>query len=223
MGAPSGSRSSNGRERRSRTATALPQPLRRQGGSRRYTKIHPRTRRPGYRHRVSSLPASSTVASWCTLSANGQRARYGVSYVRNVCAQAGVGLNETSPDEDVLATDCEVVFAEGGVRVQVKCTSSFTLAGKTKSWKLKPEWLRKWDQSLVPVYFVIVVVPKSEPSWLTHPVNGTLHQTAAFWQRVPSAISTRTISVPRSQRLTASTMDTWHTDLLAVFSPAGAP
>lgn len=146
-----------------------------------------------------------------------------MSYVRNICAQAGVGLNETSTDEDVLATDCDVVFAEGPVRVQVKCTSGFTLAGKTKSWRLKPEWLRKWDRSLVPVYFVIVVVPKSEPTWLTHPTDGTLHKTAAFWQRVSSSTTAKSISIPRTQRLTAATMATWHTDLLAAFTPAGAP
>src|SRR3954447_7261777 len=86
----------------------------------------------------------------CTLSPNGQRARYGVSYVRNICAQAGFGLNETSPDEDVLATDCDVVFMEANVRVQVKCTSGLTLGGKTKSWQLKSAWLRKWEQSLLP-------------------------------------------------------------------------
>jgi len=181
-----------------------------------------RRERGGYRRWVSTAPLAVVLSPTAsTLSSNGQRARYGVSYMRNICAQAGFGLNETSPDEDVLATDCDVVFAEGNVRVQVKCTSGLTLAGKTKSWRLKPEWLRKWDQSLVPVYFVMVVVPKQEKAWLTHPVDGTLHRTAAFWQRVEGG-RTKSISIPRSQRLTADTLSTWHEDLIAAFSSAGA-
>jgi hypothetical protein len=171
---------------------------------------------------VSSGPPASASGVWSTLSTNGQRARYGVSYLRNVCAQAGVGVNETSPDEDVLAVDCDVVFREAAVRVQVKCTSGLTLAGKTKSWKLKPEWLRKWDESLVPVYFVLVVVPKAEPAWLSHPDDGTMHATAAFWQRVPRS-SGKSLSIPKTQRLTADTLDAWHADLLASFAPAGTP
>lgn len=57
------------------------------------------------------------------LSVSARKARYGVAYLRSVCAQAGVGLSETSADEDVLAIDCDVKFAEGVVGVQVKCTS----------------------------------------------------------------------------------------------------
>jgi hypothetical protein len=157
----------------------------------------------------------------CTLSPNGQRARYGVSYVRNICAQAGVGLSETSPDEDVLATDCTVDFKEGPVRVQVKCTSGLTIGGKTKSYTLKPEWLRKWDESLVPVYFVIVVVPKQDKTWLAHQADGTFHRTAAFWQRVPQASTAKSITIPKAQRLTTDTLPIWHSELRAAFSPAG--
>lgn len=159
----------------------------------------------------------------CTLSPNGQRARYGVSYVRNICAQAGFGLNETSPDEDVLATDCDVVFMEANVRVQVKCTSGLTLGGKTKSWQLKSAWLRKWEQSLLPVYFVLVVVPGKESTWLDHPADGTMHRTAAFWQRVRTEQLGTAISVPRTQRLTATTLQAWHRDLLDAFTPPDAP
>jgi hypothetical protein len=154
------------------------------------------------------------------LSSNGQRARYGVSYVRNICAQAGVGLTETSPDEDTLATDCDIQFAEGNVRVQVKCTSTMALAGSTKSWSLKPVWLRKWGESLIPVYFVLVVVPSQEGTWLTHLDDGTLHRTAAFWQKIEVADLTTSIRIPRTQRLTASTLSTWHADLISLFHPA---
>lgn len=167
------------------------------------------------------LAASSPVPSR-TLSPNGRKARYGVSYVRNICAQAGFGLNETSPDEDVLATDCDVLFAEGNVRVQVKCTSGLALGGKTKSWRLKPTWLRKWEQSQLPVYFVLVVVPKDEPTWLEHPADGTVHRTAAFWQRIRAEELDGSISIPKAQRLTAATLNGWHSDLLAVFRPGGS-
>lgn len=167
---------------------------------------------------VSSDPGSG----WNTLTLNGRRARYGVSYLRSVCAQAGVGFSETSPDEDVLAIDCEVAFAEGSVRVQVKCTSGLTLAGKTKSWRLKSAWLQKWHQSLVPVYFVLVVVPKNESAWLTHPADGTLHKSAAFWERVPSSVAATSISIPKSQRLTVDTLEVWHADFLASYTKVGA-
>lgn len=171
---------------------------------------------------VSAELATSPLVPGCTLSANGRKARYGVSYVRNICAQAGLGLNETSPDEDVLATDCDVLFAEGNVRVQVKCTSGLALGGWTKSWSLKPTWLRKWEHSQLPVYFVLVVVPKNEPSWLEHLADGTMHRTAAFWQRVRAEQLDGSISIPKGQRLTAETLNSWHSDLLAVFRPAGA-
>ena len=108
------------------------------------------------------------------------------------------------------------------MRVQVKCTSGLTIGGKTKSYALKPEWLRKWDESLVPVYFVIVVVPKQEKTWLAHQADGTLHRTAAFWQRVPRASDEEGVSIPRDQRLTVKTLATWHSELRAAFSPAGA-
>ncbi|GAA4536419.1 DUF4365 domain-containing protein [Amycolatopsis samaneae] len=156
------------------------------------------------------------------LRPNGQKARYGVSYLRNVCAQAGVGLNETSPDEDVLATDCDVRFPEGTVGVQVKCTSRLTLGGKTKTWRLKEEWIRKWEQCLLPVYFVLVVVPARHPSWLEHLAEGTMHHTAAFWQRIDTDRLGRSLVIPKAQRLTAETFSIWHRDLLAVFRPGGS-
>jgi len=84
---------------------------------------------------------------------------------------------------------------------------------------LKPEWIRKWDQSLLPVYFVIVVVPRKEHVWLDHPISQTVHRTAAFWKRIETGMLGSSISVPKSQRLTAATLARWHTDLIAAFSP----
>jgi hypothetical protein len=45
-----------------------------------------------------------------TLDTNRAKSRFGVAYVRAVCSQAGVGFQETSPDEDVLAVDGNVEF-----------------------------------------------------------------------------------------------------------------
>src|SRR3712207_247295 len=58
-------------------------------------------------------------------SDNGRRGRYGVAYLRSLCATAGVGLKENSPDEDVDAVDATLKFARASAEVQVKCTSLF--------------------------------------------------------------------------------------------------
>jgi uncharacterized protein DUF4365 len=166
---------------------------------------------------TTSDPMSAGSA---TLSANGRKARYGVSYLRNICNQAGVGIVEVSPDEDVLAVDCLIMFQEAEVRVQVKCTSTFKLVGGgTTSWPVEDHWLSKWKAASLPVYFVMVVVPDASESWITHEPSLTRHNTGAFWCRIdPAALGTR-ISLPKSQRLKAETLAIWHADLLAVLSP----
>ena len=168
------------------------------------------------------MTASSTVKSdefvFSTLDENQRKARYGVTYLRNVCAQAGVGFEETPPGEDVLAVDCEVKFAESSVRVQVKCTSRLTIKGLTKSVDLDKVWRLKWSQSIIPVYILIVIVPTNSSTWLEHTDEGTMHKTAAFWARVDFGMVKRSIKIPKSQRLTADTMKVWHEDLLAPFT-----
>lgn len=160
-------------------------------------------------------------AGSATLSANGRKARYGVSYLRNICNQAGAGIVEVSPDEDVLAVDCLVMFREADVRVQVKCTSSFKLVGgTTASWPVEENWLEKWKAASLPVYFVLVVVPDTSESWITHEPHLTLHNTGAFWCRIESATLGTRISLPKSQRLKADTLALWHADLLAALSPS---
>ena len=62
-----------------------------------------------------------------------RKARYGVSYIRNLCAQAGLRFGETEQDEDVLAVDCEIKYREANVGVQVKCTSSLKIVGRSAS------------------------------------------------------------------------------------------
>jgi hypothetical protein len=154
---------------------------------------------------------------------NGSKARYGVSYVRNICAQAGVGLNETAADEDVLAVDCDVKFLEADVRVQVKCTGQFTLAAKQASWKVEQSWVDVWGKAKVPVYFVLVIVKGDAHEWLHHRPTGTIHNAAAFWRRVDGLPpETTSLTIAKKQRLTAATVQQWHNDLLACFAPAAS-
>ena len=161
--------------------------------------------------------------AWATLTPDGRKARYGVTYVRSICAQAGVNLQEMSPDEDVLAVDCDIKFPRGIVSAQVKCTSGLKIGGRSASWPVKDEWVRKWQANLLPVYFIIVIVPGEAAEWIKHdPIEGTFHRTAAYWRRIhrDEEIGKR-ISVPKSQRFQESTLNLWYSDLLAIFNPAG--
>jgi hypothetical protein len=132
-------------------------------------------------------------------------------------------LNETSADEDVLAADCDIVFREANVRVQVKCTSKFTIGGASASWPVESAWLRKWEESALPIYFVLVIVPRNLPTWIDHNASGTMHRTAAFWRRLKADEIGKTVSVPKTQRLTRSTLDQWHLDMLRTFTPGESP
>lgn len=78
-----------------------------------------------------------------TLSMNVQKARFGVSYLMNVASQAGFGINEWKQDEDVLAVDCSAEFAEGSIRIQVKCTSRYELDREAFRLDLEPTWVEK--------------------------------------------------------------------------------
>ena len=151
-----------------------------------------------------------------TLVATGRKARYGVAYLRSVCSQAGMPMAENSPDEDVLATDCTVSFAEAPVFVQVKCTSTSTMTGKRVSVRLKQEWCDKWARCRLPVYLAVVVVPEDVSGWLAHRTTGTFHAAAAYWVRV-DGVHAKSVSVPKSQRLEATTFTQWHAELLASF------
>lgn len=169
---------------------------------------------------MTAVPEVSVPGAMLADSA--RKARYGVAYLRSICAQAGVAMKETSPDEDVIAVDCDVDFVEAPVRVQVKCTSNFTVGGKSASWPLEEGWLRKWEQSLVPVYFVLVIVKKDVNAWLDHPATSTVHRSAAFWRRIRPGELGSTIAIPKAQRLTVATLAQWHADLLESFTGGGA-
>jgi hypothetical protein len=160
--------------------------------------------------------SAEVVESGSSLSLDGRKARYGIAYVRSICSQAGVPLQETEPDEDVLAVDCSIGFPQGDVRVQVKCTSRWMISGKSLTFPVEQEWVRKWDENFLPVYFVVVIVPKLARQWLRHDHNGTFHHTAAFWARLPPGEVGSSVVVPKDQRLMVSTISSWHLDLLEI-------
>lgn len=164
---------------------------------------------------VSTPPAAAPILSHPTgmLDENRRKARYGVAYVRSVCSEAGVPMSETSPDEDVYAIDAHVRFPELDVPLQVKCTSKLTVTGVSASIASDPAWLQKWRMSLLPVYLVLVIVPK-RAAWLRHDKGGTWHATAAFWVRV-TGHETGRIQVPKKQRLTRLTFDAWRAETLS--------
>jgi hypothetical protein len=157
-----------------------------------------------------------------TLDSNRAKSRFGVAYVRAVCSQAGVGFQETSSDEDVLAVDGSVEFEIAPVRVQVKCTGQFRLkGGSTATWPIDESWRQHWKRSGIPVYFVLVIVdPDDQVSWLHHQDEATLHRAAAFWVRVDTLPQGQNIVVPKAQRLTADTLQLWAEDVEASFDPA---
>ena len=63
---------------------------------------------------------AASSESWTTLTTDGRKARYGIAYILSICAQVCVNLQEMSPDEDVLAVDCDIKFPRGNVSAQIK-------------------------------------------------------------------------------------------------------
>lgn len=159
------------------------------------------------------------------LGAIQRQARYGVVYMRALAGQVGCLFNETAPGEDVLAIDCNIEFPENIVRVQVKTTYQYAIDGDDDhlTYTATPHWIEKWEQSHVPVYFVVVVVPNDSAQWLDHHDGGThMFRTAAYWVRIDAAVlrESPTIRVPRSQRVKADTLAIWHNDLVSGFTRA---
>jgi hypothetical protein len=131
-------------------------------------------------------------------------------------------MTETSPDEDVLAVDCSVEFAEAPVRVQVKCTSQFAIRGRSASWPVEARWLRHWGASKVPVYLVLVIVEGSGDRWLMQQPGGTFQHAAAFWARVDKLSDAKSLQVPKNQRLTVATIVDWREECVAAFTHGAA-
>lgn len=166
---------------------------------------------------VEDLDVLADVAN---LGDNMAKARYGVAYVRAICSQAHVGFGETSPDEDVLAVDGSIQFAEADVKVQVKCTGQFKIEGRSLSWPVEQVWLDKWRSSQLPVYFILVVLnPNDRMDWITHSRLGSMHRSAAYWLRVDAISDVARINIPKKNRFTAPVLSDWRRDLLSCFRP----
>jgi hypothetical protein len=154
------------------------------------------------------------------LTLNRRKARYGVSYLRSVCAQAGVGLTETAPDEDVYAIDCDLKYGPLTLPVQVKCTAQHILPAEKDPWvDVDPTWATKWEESVLPVHLVLVIVEADPEVWLGHHDNGTWHPAAAYWVHVTGAEKGR-LKFPLEQRLDAAAVTAWYTNAMAGFGGA---
>jgi hypothetical protein len=157
---------------------------------------------------VRSTPSFPT--SIAPLSANLRKSRMGVAYVRNVCAQAGVGFAETSPDEDAIAVDGLITFRQLEVRVQIKCTSRLALDAESASWPVEPRWVEKWTESWLPVFLILVIVDPQEQFWLEHHTDHTRLRVAAYWCQVNELRpGGQTLQVPKANRLTRETFFAW--------------
>jgi hypothetical protein len=165
---------------------------------------------------MSTANSLQVVRSVATLSQNGRKARYGVAYLRSIFSQAGVGFTETSIDEDVSAIDGTVNFHEFDTRIQVKCTSTLKLSGRSISWKLDQLWREKWSRNHNPTYFVLVIIDTDKQiDWVTHHVDGTRHKSGAFWVRVDNIGDAKSIKIPKVNRFTLDTVSEWHVECLA--------
>jgi hypothetical protein len=170
---------------------------------------------------VAESTHSGTDRSVGHFSLNTRKARYGVSYFRAICSQAGVGFSETSPDEDQLAVDGLVALRTGYVPVQIKCSSQFKIAGPSANWPAEKAWIEKWRAACLPVYFVLVILDHDEPDrWINHHNAGTAHCSGAFWVRVDRHGPVGNIVVPKTQRLSADTMAVWERDLHQAYASA---
>lgn len=169
---------------------------------------------------VAEGARGDTVRSVGRFSLTTRKARYGVSYFRTICNQAGVGFVETPPDEDQDAIDGMVKLRQISIPVQIKCSSQFKVAGPSATWPAEKAWLEKWRESWLPVYFVLVILDDDDPSkWIDHQANGTSHCSGAFWTRVDQHNGIGNISVPKAQRLTAATLDEWEREAYEAFAP----
>lgn len=141
--------------------------------------------------------------------------RYGISYLSDVCAEAGVGMIETRPGEDHYAIDAYVHLDKGLVPVQVKCTTKAftTRAPRHIIWGVEPAWWTKWCENSAPVFILLVHVPSENGQWIDYASDDiTQHQTAAYWVEVDKSLATPppSISVARQQRFTLATLSQWN-------------
>ncbi|GAB3547501.1 hypothetical protein GCM10027404_09700 [Arthrobacter tumbae] len=157
-----------------------------------------------------------TVASRgpARLPQTARQERYGLAYLSDVCADAGVGVVETRPGEDHYAIDAYVVLPIGLVPVQVKCTTKkFTVRDpKHINWPIEKPWWDKWCENTAPVFILLVHVPEDETTWIDFGSDDlTTHHTAAYWVEVDKTSDSvpTSIDLARSQRFTKDTIQEW--------------
>lgn len=158
---------------------------------------------------TGSPPSRLLESAHVGFTDNGRRARYGAAYVRALCAHAGAAFNETSVDEDIMAIDGSVDFARMPVRVQIKCTSQFSVSGSRLTLQLEPSWVSKWITSDTPVFVVVVKVPSDIPGWLHYDAAFTRHNTVAFGRRFIAATDLTSMMFTSSHRLTSESIYEW--------------
>jgi hypothetical protein len=162
----------------------------------------------------STLPRLAAPANG-NFTDNSRRARYGVAYLRALCATAGVGLAETSPDEDVDAIDATIKFARASAEVQVKCTSGFRVGTGSATLALEPGWVSKWSEALHPVFVVLVKVPLGFHEWIDFEETFTSHRTVAFGKRFEKSQHSRAMTFSQQDQLTADTLYEWRDQVYA--------
>jgi hypothetical protein len=160
------------------------------------------------------MTAGLTVGSPGRLPQTSRQERYGISYLSDACAEAGVGFVETRPGEDHYAIDGYVRLAKGLVSVQVKCTTkNFTARSPQHiNWPIEKAWWDKWCEDSAPVFILIVRVPRDGNTWIDYDTDDlTTHNTAAYWVEVDKTLDTAPSSVDlsRSQRFTRDTFGEW--------------
>lgn len=168
-------------------------------------------------------PSCLDVSANPHFSDNGRRGRYGVAYLRALAAHAGVGFAENSPDEDVDAIDVSIKFGRASAEVQVKCSGQFKVGQGSATLQLKPEWVRKWADSFLPVYVVLVKVPSDVRSWIDGRAATTLHRTVAFGKRFDPATHASSMKFTKADRLTSETLYDWRDEVYSFheYGPGG--
>lgn len=156
-----------------------------------------------------------------------RKSRYGISYVKNIAAQAGVAMVENNPDEDSLGVDCFIPFGVGTARIQVKCLGGHDLSdlGDFRV-DLKKAWIEKWSQCLEPVYLVAVLLSDDDyAGWIKHSDMDTLHKSTAYWVRINQLGSVSSVRIPKStgNRLSIEAFNIFKDDCLAGYSGVDVP
>lgn len=146
------------------------------------------------------------------LTPNSAKSLFSQGYLAMISSVAGAPVMMTGQDQDINAIDAQIDFLEGPIRVQLKCTSSLTATDEGLRFRLKKEWVRKWDRSKLPVYLLIVVLG-SDSDWLKYEDAATVANAKAFWARVDKLpLDTTSILISPGDTVDNNTISTWFTE-----------